>query len=131
MDSLILDDINKLMESIAFLIDENEKIDIEDEDELDDGLNLFLEFVEGNECYHTLVEYTKANQDKDKLLSIATDTIAEIYAVLMKLRDVGMTFEDKDKLHAISIMSMMHARAMLYLFLCLEKGEWVDTKKES
>ncbi len=125
----MLADVNKLMESIAFVIEENEKIDIDNEDELDEGINLFMTFVEGNEYYHNLVG--KANQDKAKLVGIATDTISEIYRIIKRLKDVGLTFEDKDKLHAITIMSMMHARAMLYLFLCLEKGEWVDTKKES
>ena len=124
----ITDDLKKVIESLNFLAcDVYEKIDETDEQQLRYCFSQFSLFMENNEYFENIKRFNK--QENDKLLEQAIGNLAVIYEIQKEFEN-NMSWEDKDKLNAITNMTFIMSKAFLKLYLRVKQGTWLADSKQ-
>ena len=117
----IRNDIQKVIESLNYLIDVYEGIDVNDEQQLQYCFSQFNLFIDKNEYFENIKKRDK--EENDKLLGLATESLNVIRDTQLKLEE-EMTIEDMDKFNAWTNMGIILAKAYLYSYLRLNDGKW-------
>lgn len=116
----ILNELEKMVASMDYLIQKFETVDIEDEIDVESALDLFSIAVKQNEILNGLIEYN--NNHKDGILDLALSCLTVVNDVYESL--VNPNQEDKQKLIDIANMAVMMSKTYLYLYKRTLSGSW-------
>ena len=108
----ILNELKKMISSIDCMIERFEKVDIEDEIDVESALNLFSTAVKHNEILKGLVDYN--NEHKENILDLALLCLTVVNNAYESLDNPNQ--ETRQKFIDIINMSLMMSKTYLYLY---------------
>ena len=116
----ILNELEKMISSIDCMIERFEKVDIEDEIDVESALNLFSTAVKHNEILKGLVDYN--NEHKENILDLALLCLTVVNNAYESL-DIPNQ-ETRQKFIDIINMSLMMSKTYLYLYKYILTQSW-------
>ena len=116
----ILNELKKMISSIDCMIERFEKVDIEDEIDVESALNLFSTAVKHNEILKGLVDYN--NEHKENILDLAILCLTVVNNAYESLDNPNQ--ETRQKFIDIINMSLMMSKTYLYLYKYILTQSW-------
>lgn len=116
----ILNELKKMISSIDCMIERFEKVDIEDEIDVESALNLFSTAVKHNEILKGLVDYN--NEHKENILDLALLCLTVVNNAYESLDNPNQ--ETRQKFIDIINMSLMMSKTYLYLYKYILTQSW-------
>ena len=116
----ILNELKKMISSIDCMIDRFEKVDLEDEIDVESALNLFSTAVKHNEILKGLVDYN--NEHKENILDLALLCLTVVNNAYESLDNPNQ--ETRQKFIDIINMSLMMSKTYLYLYKYILTQSW-------
>ena len=116
----ILNELKKMISSIDCMIERFEKVDIEDEIDVESALNLFSTAVKHNEILKGLVDYN--NEHKENILDLALLCLTVVNNAYESLENPNQ--ETKQKFMDTFNMSLMMSKTYLYLYKYILTQSW-------
>ena len=116
----ILNELKKMISSIDCMIERFEKVDIEDEIDVESALNLFSTAVKHNEILKGLVDYN--NEHKENRLDLAILCLTVVNNAYESLDNPNQ--ETRQKFIDIINMSLMMSKTYLYLYKYILTQSW-------
>ena len=116
----ILNELKKMISSINCMIERFEKVDIEDEIDVESALNLFSTAVKHNEILKGLVDYN--NEHKENILDLAIICLTVVNNSYESLNNPNQ--ETRQKFIDIINMSLMMSKTYLYLYKYILTQSW-------
>ena len=109
-----------MISSIDCMIERFEKVDIEDEIDVESALNLFSTAVKHNEILKGLVDYN--NEHKENILDLAILCLTVVNNAYESLDNPNQ--ETRQKFIDIINMSLMMSKTYLYLYKYILTQSW-------
>ena len=116
----ILNELKKMISSIDCMIERFEKVDIEDEIDVESALNLFSTAIKHNEILKGLVDYN--NEHKENILDLAILCLTVVNNAYESLDNPNQ--ETRQKFIDIINMSLMMSKTYLYLYKYILTQSW-------
>ena len=116
----ILNELEKMISSIDCMIERFEKVDIENEVDVESALNLFSTAVKHNEILKGLVDYN--NEHKENILDLALLCLTVVNNAYESLDNPNQ--ETRQKFIDIINMSLMMSKTYLYLYKYILTQSW-------
>lgn len=116
----ILNELKKMISSIDCMIERFEKVDIENEIDVESALNLFSTAVKHNEILKGLVDYN--NEHKENILDLAILCLTVVNNAYESLDNPNQ--ETRQKFIDIINMSLMMSKTYLYLYKYILTQSW-------
>lgn len=116
----ILNELEKMVSSLDCLIQKFEKVDIEDEVDVESALTLFSTAVKQNEILKGLVDYN--NEHKENILDLAILCLTVVNNAYESLDNPNQ--ETRQKFIDIINMSLMMSKTYLYLYKYILMQSW-------
>ena len=116
----ILNELKKMISSINCMIERFEKVDIENEIDVESALNLFSTAVKHNEILKGLVDYN--NEHKENILDLALLCLTVVNNAYESLDNPNQ--ETRQKFIDIINMSLMMSKTYLYLYKYILTQSW-------
>ena len=116
----ILNELKKMISSIDCMIERFEKVDIENEIDVESALNLFSTAVKHNEILKGLVDYN--NEHKENILDLALLCLTVVNNAYESLDNPNQ--ETRQKFIDIINMSLMMSKTYLYLYKYILTQSW-------
>ena len=116
----ILNELEKMISSIDCMIERFEKVDIEDELDVESALNLFSTAIKHNEILKGLVDYN--NEHKENILDLALLWLTVVNNAYESLENPNQ--ETKQKFMDTLNMSLMMSKTYLYLYKYILTQSW-------
>lgn len=116
----ILNELKKMISSIDCMIERFEKVDIENEIDVESALNLFSTAIKHNEILKGLVDYN--NEHKENILDLALLCLTVVNNAYESLDNPNQ--ETRQKFIDIINMSLMMSKTYLYLYKYILTQSW-------
>ena len=116
----ILNELKKMISSIDCMIERFEKVDIENEIDVESALNLFSTAIKHNEILKGLVDYN--NEHKENILDLAILCLTVVNNAYESLDNPNQ--ETRQKFIDIINMSLMMSKTYLYLYKYILTQSW-------
>ena len=116
----ILNELKKMISSINCMIERFEKVDIENEIDVESALNLFSTAIKHNEILKGLVDYN--NEHKENILDLALLCLTVVNNAYESLDNPNQ--ETRQKFIDIINMSLMMSKTYLYLYKYILTQSW-------
>lgn len=116
----ILNELEKMISSIDCMIERFEKVDIEDELDVESALNLFSTAVKHNEILKGLIAYNKDHNDD--ILNLALSCLTVVNNAYESLENPNQ--ETKQKFMDTFNMSLMMSKTYLYVYQYILTQSW-------
>ena len=116
----ILNELEKMVASMDYLIQKFETVDIEDEIDVESALNLFSTAIKHNEILKGLVDYN--NEHKENILDLAILCLTVVNNAYESLENPNQ--ETTQKFMDIINMSLMMSKTYLYAYRYILTHSW-------
>ena len=116
----ILNELKKMISSIDCMIERFEKVDIEDEIDVESALTLFSTAVKHNVILKEFIAYSKDH--KDDILNLALSCLTVVNNAYESLDNPNQ--ETRQKFIDIINMSLMMSKTYLYLYKYILTQSW-------
>ena len=116
----ILNELKKMISSINCMIERFEKVDIENEIDVESALNLFSTAVKHNVILKEFIAYSKDH--KDDILNLALSCLTVVNNAYESLDNPNQ--ETRQKFIDIINMSLMMSKTYLYLYKYILTQSW-------